>query len=120
VTVIHPADRRVSKKLLGGKNAIFVWGELMDPRFIAGLLGGPRPYAPAHVSGFERRPHGDFFTLASRAGAVSPGVVLLGLSASDVKKLDAFEQCGVAMRRTTAPVAIGQINREAFIYLKIK
>lgn len=120
VTIIHPAGKRVSKKLLDGKNVIFVWGELMSPHFIAGLLGSARPYTPAHVNGFERRPYKDFYTLVPRAGAVAQGVLLLGLSAADMKKLDAFEQRGVVMRRTTAPVVVGQKKRRAYINLKIK
>ena len=118
ITVIHLGEKKVTKKLLDHPNATFVWGELMNPHFIGKLLGSPRPYAPAHVRGFTRRPTKEFFNVARNPGGVAPGVLLLGLSNADVKKLNAFEQLGVKMERREIDVFIGQRKRTAFIYLK--
>jgi len=118
VTVVHKKGLRVTKKLLEDPNATFVWGELMDPYFIYGLLGHYVAFAPAVLPGFERRRTKEFFNAVKKPGASMQGAVLLGLSAVDVKKLNEFEKVGVVMRRTSAVVLTGHFRRRTALYLK--
>ena len=120
ITVIHPAKRKVTKKILDGANATFVWGELMDPHFIRNLLGEAKPFASAHVRGMVRRPTRKFFNVTRNESGVVPGVVLLGLTSSDIKKLNEFERVGEVMERHQTQVVMGQRIRTAYIYLKKK
>ena len=120
ITVVHPEGKKVTRKLLEHPNATFVWGRLMDPFFIAGLLGAPRPFAPAHVSGLTRKPTREFFDVSPSRNEVVPGVVLFGLTNADMKKLNTFERTGQAMERHVVQVTMGQIKREVFMYLRKK
>jgi hypothetical protein len=119
VTIVHPAGMKVTKKLLGDPRATFVWGELMNPHFINGLLGHYVPFAIAQLHGYERRRTKTFFKAVPKKGALMQGVVLLGLSAKDVEKLNEFEQAGVVMRRASGLVSIGHCNCATALYLKI-
>jgi len=116
--VVHPAGMKATKRLLLDPRATFVWGELMNPHFIHGLLGRYVAFAPARLHGYERRRTKSFFDAVPKKGATVQGVVLLGLSAADVAKLNEFERVGVVMRRTSGNVSIGHFSRRAALYLK--
>jgi len=119
VIVIHEKHKRINKNLLEDSRAVFVWGELMDPHFIHGLLGHFLPFAPAYLKGFRRHRTKEFFNITKKAGGVVQGVVLLGLSKDDERKLNDFEQEGVAMRRTSGMVSMGHFTRRTAMYVKI-
>lgn len=116
--VVHPKEINVTKNLLDDPNATFVWGELMNPHFIKELLGHFAPYAIAELRGYERRRTKTFFNAVPKTGACIQGVVLLGLTKTDIDKLNEFEKIGVVMRRATGPVSIGHYKRRAAMYLK--
>jgi len=118
VTIVRPAGKKVSRKMLDDPNATFVWGELMNPHFIEKLLGSPRAYSPAVARGFIRKPTKTFFDAVRNPSGAMQGVVLLGLSKKDVDKLNEFEQVGKVMERHTTEVSIGQMKRKTYIYLK--
>ena len=119
-TVIHRKGARASADLLDDPNATFVWGALMDPHFVRNLLGHYASFSPAVLKGFERKRTIEFFDMTPKLGSATQGVVLLGLSDEDVKKLDEFERVGDVMRKTTAVVRIGHKNRKVKLYLKIR
>jgi hypothetical protein len=116
--VIHPADRKVTRKILDGPNATFVWGKLMDPRFIAKQIGRPAAFCAAEISGYKRVKTPEFYALQKKAGATTQGVVLLGLTDEEVAALNAFEQSPEIMERRRIEVAMGNMKRKVYFYIK--
>ena len=101
--------------------SLFVYGSLMSPRVLAYVIGHPHPHtAPASLSGFHR------FAIRSRTypalcrssneKELVKGVLVMGLSESDIRKLDDFE--GSDYERTPIKVTLenGQLV-EAFTYV---
>ncbi len=118
--IVHPASRRVTRAILNDPNATFVWGKLMSPHFIAKLLGAPAVFCPAEIRGYERVKTKEFFALRKKPGATVQGVVLLGLKAADVAKLNEFERIPEVMERRRIEVAMGEMKREVYFYIKAK
>jgi len=106
---------------LASGEILFVWGFLMDPRFLQGVIGRAAPLAPAVVRGYRRE---TFFRDGRRGYRLVPGregvvcgVVLLGLTRGEMEALDRFEQVPREMVRRTVEVRVGDLAREAWIYL---
>jgi hypothetical protein len=118
--VIHPDGGFIDPR--ESENRIFVCGSLMDPEFVASLLGHGIAACPAVAAGFSRawgesggkKMH---FLRRDAAGFV-PGVALLGLSAADVAKLEVFEQAPAVRRGESLMLRIGDMELEGFTYLK--
>ncbi len=77
---------------------LFVYGSLLDEVQRVELLGRSVRVAPArlrdHAVGRARH-----FHITARAGAVAPGLLLLGLNASDFMALDAYEEVPILYSR---------------------
>jgi hypothetical protein len=116
--VIHPADVKVTRKILDGANATFVWGKLMDPHFIAKQIGRPAAFCAAEISGYARVKTPEFYALRKKAGATTQGVVLLGLTGDEVAALNAFERIPDVMERRRIEVAMGNMKRKVYFYIK--
>jgi len=115
--LVHPEEKRITRKVLEDPRATFVWGKLMSPQFIRKLLGRPLPFCPAEIQGYARVPSGDFYALKKKREATTQGVVLLGLSEKDVAGLNAYEQVPHVMERRRITVRMGTVKRRTFFYI---
>ena len=52
--IVAPPDRLPGAGDLENEELYFVWGFLMDPRFIRGVTGRAIPMAPAVIRGYRR------------------------------------------------------------------
>jgi hypothetical protein len=99
----------------------FVWGFLMDPRFIQGLTGSSIPLAPAVLRGYRRetfvRDGERGFRLVPEEDGIVMGVVLMDLTEEEGAALDRFEQVPHVMVKKKVEVLVGDLVREASIYM---
>ncbi len=84
-------------------SALFVYGSLLDASHRRSLLGRDVETIAARLLDYERRRRRHFY-LVRRAGAVTPGLVLLGLGASDFEVLDRYEELPRLYTRERAQV----------------
>lgn len=124
VVVFHPSRTRIYRADLVERDIFFVWGQLMDPEFIQGLTGSYIPFSPAILSGYQRkcvkRGGGLDFRLKKASGGVTQGTALLRMGKKDIEILDKFEEVPRVMVRKKIKVMLGDLKREAYIYLKAK
>ncbi|MFA6449389.1 MAG: gamma-glutamylcyclotransferase family protein [bacterium] len=118
--VIHGEGRFVDPR--ESESRVFVCGSLMDPAFVAGLLGHEIAMTPAAANGFSRgwgESTGKKFHFLQRdaTGMVS-GMALLGLSAADISRLEEFEQAPAVRQRADIEMIIGDISLAGHTYLK--
>jgi hypothetical protein len=118
--VIHGDERFVDPRESAAR--VFVCGSLMDPKFVAGMLGHEIAMAPAVATGFSRgwgeADGKKFHFLREDADGMVPGVILLGLSEADIAKIEEFEQAPRVRRRADIKVIVGDITLSAHTYLK--
>ena len=119
--IIAPQDRLPGPEDLQKAALYFVWGFLMDPRFIQGLLNRIIPFAPAVIQGYRRE---TFVKDGKRGFRLIPfdkgfvmGVVLIAPSDEEIAMLDRFEQVPEVMVKRRIEVTIGDLVREANIYM---
>lgn len=119
--VVAPIGREPDHKALARGEIYFVWGFLMAPRFIEKIVGRVVSFAPAVIRGYRRkvgrRQGKPIFRLVPDETGVVMGVALLGLSKSEIAALDRFEQAPGVMVKRRIRVMIGDLEREANIYL---
>ncbi len=119
--IVAPSDRLPRSGDLETSELYFVWGFLMDPRFIQGVVGRAIPLAPAVIRGYRR----ETFVLAGERGfrlvpdedGIVMGVVLVAPTQEDVAALDRFEQVPRVMVKQKIGVLVGDLVREASIYM---
>jgi hypothetical protein len=116
--VIHPAEMKVTRKLLDDANATFVWGKLMDPHFISKQIGRPAAFCPAEIRGYARVKTSVFYALRKKSGAATQGVVLLGLTDGEAAALNDFERVPEVMERRRVVVTMGNMKRGVYFYIK--
>jgi len=119
--VLAPPDRVPPAEELERGELTFVWGFLMDPRFLRGITGRAVPLAPAVLRGYRRETFvkdgaRGFRLLPDRDGIVT-GVVLIGVRHDEAAALDRFEQVPRVMVRKKVRVTVGDLEREAWVYL---
>ena len=118
--VIHGEGKFIDPRESGAR--VFVCGSLMDPAFVAGLLGHEVAMSPAVARGFSRgwgEAEGKkFHFLQEDPEGMVPGVALLGLSAADIAKLEEFEQVPAVRRRAELEIIIGDVRLSGHTYLK--
>ena len=111
-----------SRDYLSGKNNIYVCGQLMDPVFIAKMLGHPAAGAFAVALNYQR----DFrevdgkqvHFMLPKQGAVLPGMVWLDLADQDVARFEEYEQVPSMRKRVQLEVMVGDLVMPAFTYLQ--
>ncbi|MFC1888401.1 gamma-glutamylcyclotransferase [Thermodesulfobacteriota bacterium] len=107
---------------LGGLSNLFVCGALMDPGFVADLLGHPVAGAFAvaldYARGYEEVDGEKVHFMTPEKGGVLPGMVWLDLSDEDVRCFEAFEQVPRLRERVDLEVRVGDILLPAFTYMK--
>jgi hypothetical protein len=122
--IIAPQDRLPGPDILQKVELYFVWGFLMDPRFIQGLLKRVIPFAPAVLRGYRResfiREGKRGFRLTPSENGIVSGVVLIDPSDEEVAALDRFEQVPKVMVKRRVEVTIGDLVREANIYMAVQ
>ncbi len=100
----------------------FVWGLLMDPAFIKKLTGHLIPFAPAVLRGYRRetflKDGRRGFNLVQDPHGIVMGVVLVGLTEEEIACLDRFEEVPHVMVKEKVQVQIGDLLRDASIYMK--
>jgi gamma-glutamylcyclotransferase (GGCT)/AIG2-like uncharacterized protein YtfP len=97
--------------------ALFVYGSLLDAPHRHALLGHEVDTIPARLIGYERR-RGRYFYVVRQAGAETAGLLLTGLAASDLARLDRYEEAPRLYTREHATVveATGRTIR-CWVYL---
>ncbi len=119
--ILAPPDRVPQAEDLERAELTFVWGFLMDPRFISGITGRPIPLAPAVLRGYRRetfvRDGERGFRLVPEEDGIVMGVVLIGVTGDEAAALDCFEEVPRVMVKKKVQVTIGDLVREAGIYM---
>jgi len=118
--VIHGEGRFADP--MAGAVRVFVCGTLMDPAFVANMLGHKIAMAPAVARGFSRgwgeADGKKFHFLKHDPEGMTPGVILLGLDDADIAKLEQFEQVPHIRHREDITVVVGDVTLSAHTYLK--
>ena len=73
------------------ESTLFVYGTLLDPACRERLLGHPVAARAVRLEGY-RVARGRYFYLVTEPGALTEGLLLLGLSAADFAILDRYEE----------------------------
>ncbi len=119
--IAAPPDRVPLAGDLETAELYFVWGFLMDPRFIGELVGRPIPFAPAAIRGYRRETFVEGgqrgFRLIPDGQGIVMGVVLVGPTEQETAALDRFEQVPKVMVKQRIEVSVGDLVREANIYM---
>jgi hypothetical protein len=120
VVVVHGEGGFVDPR--ESESRVFVCGSLMDPAFVAGMVGHEVAIAPAVAKGFIRswgEADGKKFHFLRRGPeGMVPGVILLGLSEADILNIEEFEQAPRIRCREDITVVVGDITLPAHTYLK--
>lgn len=121
--IVAPQDRVPGTGDLKDEELYFVWGFLMDPRFIQGLVGRIIPFAPAVLRGYQRETFAEKgergFRLIPREGGMVMGVVLVAPKNEEIAILDRFEQVPEVMIKQRVEVSVGDLVRQANIYMAV-
>jgi hypothetical protein len=121
--IIAPNGNIPSPDALQNAELYFGWGYLMNPRIIEKILGHTLPFAPAVIRGYRREAFlndgkRDFRLVPSEKDVVM-GVVLISPNKEDIARLDAFEQVPRVMVKQKIEVMVGDMKREANIYMRV-
>ena len=121
--IMAPPERIPGPEALRTAELTFVWGFLMDPEFIRGLVGRVIPFAPALIRGYRRetflKDGKRGFRLIPQPEGVVMGVALVGPTQEEVAALDRFERVPEVMVKQRIEVTVGDLKREAGIYLAV-
>jgi hypothetical protein len=121
--IIAPQGNLPSPEILKDADLYFVWGNLMNPAFVRGVLGHAIPFAPAVLKGYRRvtflKDGKRDFDLIPTEKDVVLGVVLISPSEEDIVKLDTFEQVPTVMVKCRVGVMTGDLFREVSTYMRV-
>jgi hypothetical protein len=117
---LEPEGAKIS--LWKEKDAIFVCGRLMEPKFLSSIIGREAAMAPAVALGcsrswedYEGKPY--IFLKKSKAGFV-PGMVLLGLTPQERSKLNQFEEIESVRKIDDVTLRIGEREVQGISFFK--
>jgi len=104
------------------KEPIFVCGRLMEPSFLASVIGRPAAMAPAVAidcsrawEDYKGKPY--IFLKKSKGGFV-PGTVFLGLSAEECSRLNKFEEVDTVRKIEKVTLRIGERQIQGISFFK--
>ena len=121
IAIHYPPETSISLSDLFEGRVVFVWDELMDPETVRDLLGRYVAMAPAFVTGRARRAEREGakkrFRLVEEEGAITQGLVLIGLSEEELTRLDDHQRAPIHLARQKEKVRIGDLERVVEIYL---
>ena len=107
---LEPEGTEIS--LWDQKDVIFVCGKLMEPSFIADIIGREPAMAPVVALNCARRwmdHNGKPYIFLTKGGdGFVPGMALLGITADERKKLDQFEEIESVRDVETLTLRIGE------------
>jgi len=97
-------------------HALFVYGSLLEEAKRQEILGHRVEVIDARLNGFERR-RARYFYLAPSKGAVTLGMVMLGLTDEDWHRLDAYEEVPILYTRDEMEVVSPDGQLRCWVYL---
>lgn len=97
-------------------HALFVYGSLLEEATREQLLGHRVEVVEARLLGFERR-KSRYNYIVRADGAETVGMVMLGLTAEDWQRLDAYEEVPSLYTRGEVEVITADGPRRCWVYL---
>ena len=97
-------------------DALFVYGTLMDEANRGRILGHGVSTVEARLDGFERR-YGKYPYLVRADGAATLGMIMLGLTDEDWRRLDAYEDVPRLYTREEIEAVIADGPIRCWVYL---
>ncbi len=97
-------------------HALFVYGSLLEEAKRQEILGHRVEVIEACLEGFERR-RARYFYIGRAQGAVTVGMVMLGLTDEDWHRLDAYEEVPTLYTREEIEVATTAGPLRCWVYL---
>jgi gamma-glutamylcyclotransferase (GGCT)/AIG2-like uncharacterized protein YtfP len=97
-------------------DALFVYGSLLAEAKRIEILGHCVEVIDARLDGFERR-RARYFYIEPTAGAVTAGMIMLGLTEEDWRRLDAYEDLPDLYTREEIEVVTADRRRRCWVYL---
>ena len=96
--------------------ALFVYGSLLEEAKRIEILGHRVEVAEARLDGFDRR-RGKYFYIARAEGAETAGLIMIGLSTEDWRRLDAYEEVPTLYTREEIEVVASDVRLRCWVYL---
>ena len=97
-------------------STLFAYGTLLDAATREEILGHRVEVIEARVVGYERR-RARYHYLAMKAGAVTDGVILMGLTAEDFRILDEYEEVPHLYTRTIIEAETSEGLVRCWVYM---
>ncbi len=97
-------------------DALFVYGSLLKEAKRVEILGHRVEVIDARLDGFERG-RARYFYIVRTEGAVTVGMVMLGLSKEDWRRLDAYEEVPTLYTREEIEVVTSEGPLRCWVYL---
>jgi gamma-glutamylcyclotransferase (GGCT)/AIG2-like uncharacterized protein YtfP len=98
------------------KDALFVYGSLLEETKRLEILGHRVEVLDARLDGFERG-RARYFYITRAEGAVTLGMVMLGLTDEDWRRLDAYEEVPTLYTRAEIAVVTSEGPLRCWVYL---
>jgi len=95
---------------------LFVYGSLLDEAKRREILGRAVEVSEAQLAGFERR-RAKYFYLVAADGASTSGLLMLNLTHSDWRQLDAYEEVPELYTREEVEVSTSNGPVRCWVYL---
>ncbi len=97
-------------------DALFVYGSLLEDATRERILGHRIEVIEARLNGFERR-RARYYYIVRAEGAETVGMVLLGLTVEDWRRLDAYEEVPRLYTREDVEVVTSDGPLRCWVYL---
>ena len=97
-------------------DALFVYGSLLEDATRERILGHRVEVIEARLVGFERR-RARYYYIVRAEGAETVGMVLLGLTSEDWRRLDAYEEVPRLYTREEVEVLTSDGRLRCWVYL---
>lgn len=117
---LEPEGKEIS--IWDEKAPVFVCGRLMEPKFLSSIIGRETAMAPAVALNcsraweeFRGKP---YIFLKKSPGGFVPGMVLLGLSEEERKRLDQFEEIETVRKIDPVTLRIGEREIQGISFFK--
>jgi gamma-glutamylcyclotransferase (GGCT)/AIG2-like uncharacterized protein YtfP len=98
------------------RDALFVYGTLLEEARRREILGRSVEAIEARLDGFARG-RARYNYIARAAGAETPGLIMLGLTEEDWRRLDAYEELPVLYTREEIEVEASEGMVRCWVYL---
>jgi gamma-glutamylcyclotransferase (GGCT)/AIG2-like uncharacterized protein YtfP len=99
-----------------GRDALFVYGSLLEDATRERILGHRVEVLEARLDGFKRR-RGRYYHIVRAEGVGTVGMVMLGLTDADWRRLDGYEEVPNLYTREEIEVATSAGPLRCWVYL---